>query len=88
MRNPLQKYLVKMAIKEGRWIDKTIKKNVPEWKLRLLKRFNKKLMRKFLNVNLEFSHQDLITDFGHTTSIRLNGKVIGEMEIRLKFKNE
>lgn len=68
----------KMANERALWIDTTIKKAVPEWKLNLLKRINHPLIRKVIGVDIEIINETLIVDFGTQVIIKLNNKIIGQ----------
>lgn len=75
--NPIQEATERIAIERAKFIDDTINRNVPSWKLNLLKKFNYTWLKKVIRADIEIITQALIADFGNETIILLNGKVIG-----------
>lgn len=81
MKNYLTDTTFKLADTVAQWQDSVIKAHVPQWKLRLLLRFNKPWLRRLIRANVEIERYDLIADFGTQYVIRLNGRVIGERKV-------
>lgn len=80
----ISKKVEEVARERAEWIDKTIKDNVPKWKLNFLlkhKRFSV-LWARLLGVNVMIEHETLIADFGIKTTIWLNKRVVGQKKFK------
>lgn len=80
MTNIIQKYTTKMATEQAKFIDESIKKLVPSWKLKILLKFNYTWLQKLLNVKIEIIHEELIADFGKRITV-----ISGEKYLSRKF---
>lgn len=78
MRAIINKLVEKEARKRSMWIDNTIFKNLPKWKVDLIKKSRSRLVAKLLGVNIEIEHHPLLMGFGYKIVIKLNGKIIGK----------
>lgn len=75
----------KFAAEQSKWIDETIFNALPEWKMKLIKRYKSRFIAWLLGVNVEIIHEELIANFGKRIIIKLNGKVIGVRSIKFSL---
>lgn len=66
----------------ARWIDSTIEKALPEWKLKIMRKYPYPILARLLLINIEIKNIKLIADFGTRVEIKLNGKLIGKRNFK------
>lgn len=78
MSNILARKAEEAMIKRAEWVDGTIAKALPKWKLKLLNKYPNPILAKLLFINIEIINQELVGNFGTQVRIKLNGKLIGK----------
>lgn len=76
--NILEKYAGAAMKERARWIDSTIEKALPEWKLKIMRKYPYPILARLLLINIEIENVKLIANFGTRVEIKLNGKLIGK----------
>lgn len=79
----LEKTTEEIAMERARWLDAVIRSNIPEWKIRVLLKWNNLLLRKLLRADIKTINETLIADFGTRVVVLLNGKQIAERKYNL-----
>lgn len=80
--NLLEKKAGASMRERARWIDSIIEKALPEWKLKIMRKYPYPILAKLLLINIEIKNVQLIANFGTRVEIKLNGKLIGKRNFK------
>lgn len=88
MENIFNQIVENIATERAQWLDKVIREAIPQWKINLLLKYNNRLLRKLLRIDLEILIQDLISDFATQYIVILNGKIIAKRKFSVELNEK